>query len=119
MNCHSIIPVYELLGGSIHTREAVAILMNAIEDDFCSDIELDFSGVDFISRSFADQFHHEKVQFAQTHGKRIIVTNADEAVMSMLQAVAKTQKANNREYQRIPVYKYSDMATLKNFLLSI
>lgn len=119
MICQSIIPVSELLDNAIHTREAVSILMNAIEDKVCSDIELDFSGVEHISRSFADQFHFEKLQFVQTHGKRIIVTNANEDVVNMLQAVARTQHKVDREYQRIPVYKYSDRATLNNFLLSL
>jgi hypothetical protein len=118
MNCETIIQVAELLGKTIHTREAATQLLNVVVADPCSKIELDFSDVDYISRSFADQFHSDKLQLIITSGKQIIVTNANEEVVNMLQAVAKTQ---NKSYhsRSLPVFKYSNWNQLENFLLSI
>lgn len=118
MNCHSIISVHELLGSSIHTREASSVLMHLVENDPYNDVELDFSQIEYISRSFADQFHVDKISLAMRLQKTIIVSNATDAVINMLQAVAKSQNAENRQIENIPVYKYSSQPQLENFFLS-
>ena len=119
MNCHSTILVHEILGSSIHTREASSVLMHLVQEDPCNHVELDFSSVDYISRSFADQFHFDKINCAINSQKSIIVSNASDAVINMLQAVAKTQNAANKKSDKVPVYKYSTYGQLENFLLSI
>jgi len=119
MNCTTIISVSELIGTMVHTREASAILIRPIEKDLCDYIELDFSNVEYISRSFADQFYFDKLNCAVKLKKNIIVSNANEAVMQMLNAVAKTQCKKNSTFLNIPIYKYSSQSQLDNFLLSI
>lgn len=118
MDCNSVIPVKELLSSSIHTREASSVLMNLVEQDPCDHIELDFSSVEYISRAFADQFHVDKINFAINHKKTIIVSNATDEVISMLQVVAKTQTNRKNNFESIPVYKYSSKVEFDNFLLS-
>lgn len=118
MNCHSTISIYELLGSSIHSREASSVLMNLVKDDPCDYVELDFSNVEHISRSFADQFHFDKMNCAFELKKTIIVSNASDSIISMLQAVAKTQKSSNRRKEVFPVYRYSSYQQLENFLLA-
>lgn len=81
-------------------------------------MELDFSSVEYISRSFADQFHFDKMNCAINLQKTIIVANARETVVNMLQAVAKSQNASGRKLERVPVYKYSSQRQLEDFLLS-
>jgi len=118
MNCHSTISVLDLLGVAIHTREAAVALLGLVEKDACDQVDLDFGGVEFISRSFADQFHADKIALSEKTSKIILVTNASESVIKMLQAVARTQNKAYREYASVPVFKYSDRATLERFLLS-
>jgi len=119
MNCHTTIQVSELLGATIHTRQASDVLLQVVQNDSCPEIDLDFSAVQYISRSFADQFHAGKMQLACEQQKTIIVTNANEEVMAMLQAVAKTQNKQYREVNKAPVYRYSQWNQLENFLLSL
>lgn len=119
MNCRTTIRVSDLLGVTIHTREASNELLKAVSEDCCKQVDLDFSDVEYISRSFADQFHADKIKLAVEQQKNIIVTNANEEVIKMLQAVARTQNKTYKEYSDIPVYKYSNWTQLENFLLSV
>jgi hypothetical protein len=118
MKCDSTISVHELLGSSIHTREVSSVLMRLVQNNPCNDVELDFSSVEYISRSFADQFHFDKMNCAIDLQKTIIVSNASESVINMLQAVAKSQISVNKRVEKVPVYKYSSQRQLENFLLS-
>ena len=119
MNCATTISVFKIIGSSVHTREASTILMQPIERDLCDYIELDFSQVEYISRSFADQLYDDKMNFAVKLKKNIIISNANETVMHMLNAVAKTQNKKPTTFLNIPIYKYSSQRQLENFLLSI
>lgn len=118
MNYQTTIPVLKLLGAIVHTREASHILLQVVENNPCDKVDIDFSGVEFISRSFADQFHTDTLALAERTNKSIIITNANEPVINMLQAVAKTQDKARRHYSKIPVYKYSSRSSLERFLIS-
>lgn len=111
--------VKDVLGETIHTREASHALLSLVSENACDNIELDFTGVKYISRSFADQFHSDKIELATKKPLIIIVTNAGEEVISMLQAVARTQSKFYREHASLPVYRYSTWDQLENFLLSL
>ena len=117
MNCCASISVFHLFGATLHTREASAVLMQAIEENPCDEVELDFSSVTYISRSFADQFHIDKLTTAERHQKTIIVANAETSVLHMLQAVAKTQNRKLGDIPKIPIYKFTTHTQLENFLL--
>ncbi|MGN6603018.1 MAG: hypothetical protein ACTHK8_11240 [Ginsengibacter sp.] len=119
MNCTTTISVSESIGTMVHTREASSILMKLIEKESCNYIELDFSNVDYISRSFADQFYIDKVNYAQQLKKNLVVSNANDEVMHMLHAVARTQHKKMNTVISIPVYKYSSQSQLDDLLLSI
>lgn len=119
MNCNATIPVFDLLSATLHTRQAATELLQVIAQNHCNLVELDFANVEYISRSFADQFHTDKLQLAASTEKTIVVTNANEEVIKMLQAVAKTQNKADRSYEKIPVYNYTDWNSLERFLLSV
>jgi anti-anti-sigma regulatory factor len=112
------ISVYESLGISLNTREAAAFLMKTVEKTQSLVVELDFSNVEFMSRSFADQFHKERSAWLETNNGVIAITNANEEIITILQIVSKTQDKRVREYSTIPVFKFSDKNILKNYLLS-
>jgi len=119
MTCNSTISVFDLLGDSLHTRQAVTQLLHNVAQNPCAHIELDFAEVEYISRSFADQFHAEKLALATRQQKSIIVTNANDQIIRMLQAVAKTQDVKDRLYEKMPVFHYTNWRSLENFLLSV
>ncbi len=93
--------------------------MKLIEQNQCNSIGIDFFHVEYISRSFADQFYSDKMNCAVKLKKNIIVSNANETVMHMLNAVEKTQNKQPNTFLNIPIYKYSSPSQLENFLLSI
>ena len=64
MNCETTIQVVDLLGKTIHTRDASNQLLKLVAENPCYTIELDFLDVAYISRSFADQFHADKISLA-------------------------------------------------------
>lgn len=108
-----------MFDATLHTRPAAKQLLEVVANDPCDHIELDFAEVDYISRSFADEFHAEKMKLVEATGKAILVMNANEEVVRMLQAVAKTQHKDHRSYEHMPVYHYTDWKNLDRFLLSI
>lgn len=119
MNCNATIPVKDISDATLHTRQAAVHLLEAVAENPCDYIELDFAEIEYISRSFADEFHAEKIKLAERSGKTILVTNANEEVVKMLQAVANTQHKINRSYEKVQVYNYTDWKNLERFLLSI
>jgi hypothetical protein len=82
-------------------------------------IELDFLDVDYISRSFADDFHADKIKLAMEQQKSIILTNANDEIINMLQSVARTQNKRYKQDAIRPVYKYSSWSQLESYFLSI
>lgn len=119
MKEQTTISVFNLTGASIHTREASQILMNEIRNNYSHKVEIDFSNVSYISRSFADQFYKDKMEYESKLGTNIFVANANSTVVKMLSAVTKTQRKRINKPQDIPVYTYKDQSHLNSFLLSI
>jgi len=119
MNDIATISVLKLLGHSIHTREASDILIQQVEQKSEKTVELDFSKVEYISRSFADQFYFDKEQTASHTGKIIIVSNADKPIAQMLSAVSRTQSKKSGDMGKIPVFKFHSFKQIQNFLMGI
>ncbi|WP_299250347.1 STAS domain-containing protein [uncultured Cytophaga sp.] len=102
----------------INTREAALNIKTQIQQTACTQVELNFDGVEFVSRSFADQLHKEKVELAN-QGILVVLVNASTSVMDMFRTVAKTQDATDRERHDIPVYKITTMDAFSEYLYSI
>ena len=120
MKCNSTIPVKNLLGvTSLHTREMASQLMDEVRADLCDTIELDFADIEFISRSFADQFHKEKIELWTQKGVVIPVVNANTHIISTLQSVANTQNVTVRQGDYIARYKFNSQLQLEQFLMDI
>ncbi|MDT8412561.1 MAG: hypothetical protein RQ875_08885 [Vicingaceae bacterium] len=114
------IQVVEEVSRLLNTREAATELMNAVRESKCKHIEFDFSNVEFMSRSFADQFYKEKIIFMKNDNDIIIdITNANEEVVNMLRTVANTQNKVKRDYLTLPVFKFSDSEMLSNYLMTV
>lgn len=111
--------IIDHLGDSLNTREAAADFLKEVSANKCDVIELDFKGVNFMSRSFADQFYKRKVKIDAKSEKVIEIINANEHVLKMLNAVKKTQNKTDREYRVLSSIKYSDNNMLNDYLLSV
>ncbi|MBK1442808.1 DUF4325 domain-containing protein, partial [Parapedobacter sp. ISTM3] len=89
MTCE--LKLVNILPITLDTREAANRLADVVrERNECKQIVLDFWGIEFISRSFADQLYkelylHDKESFD------IVIKNADATITRMLDAVSKTQ----------------------------
>jgi hypothetical protein len=112
------IPVSNKAKNFLISREVVFSLFDKLSK-FDSDLELDFSNIEFISSSYADQFHKAKNDFENKHNSKIHILNANEKVIRMFQVVSKTQNSHERLFEKIPVYKFSKIDSLSDYLLSI
>jgi len=110
-----------ILSNELHTRDQADLLFSMIESDFpaCNHFVLDFSEVQYMSRSFADQFHKLKLAWSKQKETSIIAENLAPQCLDMLRAVAQTQKVNNRTSADIPVYSFSNPQKLFELLQSI
>lgn len=113
------ISVSEQISRLLNTREAVSILLDVVRDSKCSVIELDFTSVEFMSRSFADQFHKDKISLQNELNISIDIVNANEEIIHILQTVSRTQVKSNREFEEVQIFKFSNTQMLSDYLLSI
>ena len=113
------IQVVEEVSKLLNTREAATELMNAVRDSRCKNVEFDFSDVEFMSRSFADQFHKERVRLQDDLQLLVEVSNANEQVVNILRTVSNTQNKVKRHYKILPVFKFSNADLLSDYLLSV
>lgn len=122
MEATNTIRVSEICGTDLISRESAQELSASIDLStctVCNEFELDFSTVEFMSRSFADQFHKERLRLQEEHVCEIHVVNANMEVLEMLSAVAKTQQASERKSAHIPVSRFSDVKSLSEYLLAL
>lgn len=121
MTTEQIISVYSLFNSStLDSRDEADFLLNKIQSNILSEkIIIDFSGIDFISRSFADQFHKEKMKLSSERNINIEVANAEVAIIEMLRAVSNTQSKTNREVSKFTSYSFRDTSSLFEYLQAI
>jgi hypothetical protein len=119
MNSNKKIVVSEKAKNFLISREAVNLLFHELNGYNNTEIELDFGNIEFMSRSYADQFHKTKIDFEQNHNVKIYIMNANEEVINILQIVSKTQNSTERSFEKIPVFRFSTAQLLSAYLLSI
>lgn len=101
------------------TREAARDFMSIIRSQNWKKVEVDFTGVDFISRSFADQYHKEKVDLWKNNGIEVINVNMLDDVYAMFKAVSNTQSSESRSIDMFSPVAFKSRRSLKAFLSSI
>jgi hypothetical protein len=117
------IHVNSLIGKTLDSRDEAAKLIESISNTYsnCIEVSLDFEDVEFMSRSFADEFHKQKMNLVNEKGYTILVTNASHQIIDILKAVSKTQTKRSLTQKNIPIYSFSDDSAkdLRNFMLSL
>lgn len=106
-----------LFGTSLNTREGAIDLSNLISALNVPLVELDFKEVEFMSRSFADQFYKEKLKLQENHIS-VYVKNANQEIESILNTVSNTQNKKDRTFNEIQVIRFKSVNEMSNFLLS-
>ncbi len=108
----------DILPAMLDSREA-AIRLAEMVREYSGDkqIELDFSGIEFMSRSFADQFHKE-LCLRDEDAFEIVIKNADAAIIRMLDAVSKTQTKRKAVKKTHQVVSFNDLKQMESFVMS-
>ncbi len=88
-NVVKIIKIAEIIAPIISSRDAVDLAQNKINQFDNTSIELDFSAVEFISRSVAHALLVMKEDFLrQSPKKEIILVNTNQSITNMLRIVS-------------------------------
>ena len=93
---------------TLNTRDSATLLFDIILHEDAKNVVFDFSNVVFMSRSFADQFHKERMKLKDKKGLFIQIKNASDEVRKMLVTVENTQSKKNRFYRELPVFTFSE-----------
>ena len=103
---------------ALHTREQAEKLFAAVLDQLQPPEELfvDFSGIEFISRSFADELVKLKITSRRKRLINFCCTSSD--IRSMLEAVEHTQTGNAKE-PKVPIQRLDNLDSLMNFFSRI
>lgn len=103
---------------SLHTREQANRLFKAIQKKEKHDeLFIDFSEIEFISRSFADELVKLKSQFS-TKKNHVEFCCLSKDVKQMFEVVEHTQSYSKRE-KFIPVRQFENWNSLMHFLEKI
>ncbi len=95
----AIINILPNVNKSLDTRDQAQILFESLSNHCpdCNDLVIDFSGIEFMSRSFADQFHKERINFQETRHIHVFIENEVSQIHAILNSVSKTQKNVQRK----------------------
>jgi hypothetical protein len=111
-----ILTVSERVGSNPNYRNSASVLFEAIPLHV-EEVVLDFSGVEFISRGFADELHKERLRIQAERNVHVVLEEVSEEVQRMMNTVARTQQAGNRSEFRLPVIRITSANQLENLLL--
>jgi hypothetical protein len=112
------INVFAKVGETLNSRNAANLLFECIIEENAKSVVFDFMNVEFMSRSFADQFHKERMKLKSKNGLIIGIKDASESIRKMLVTVESTQNKRNRFYMELPVFSFSE-EKLSDYLLAL
>lgn len=115
--------IFELkkhFGSSLSSRNAVDKLFNQLNEASCvNKAILDFEGIDFVSRSSADQLIKSQNEVFQEKNIVVELRNLNEGAYKMIQIVAGTQNKISRNRVLLPVYNVNNFQSLEKLLLNL
>lgn len=112
----SEIKISNVLPLTLDTRESASRLVDIIKEEGEHKVELDFTDIIFMSRSFADQFHKEL--YSCEHTVDISIKNADISILDMLRAVSNTQNARKAIKKNYQLLSFNSISKLEDFTFS-
>lgn len=109
----------DLFNKSLDTRESVNFLMNHIEKELDKedyDIVLDFTGIEFMSRSFADELH--KQINSDTFKRSFTFENIPVSMIELLKIIEKAQTSRKKRELKSSVFVVKDISIIKDYTFS-
>ncbi len=107
------IKICELIGSSdILNRIYAHDISNTVLNSEDSTVKLDFTGVQFTTRSFMDEFYNEVKKLQ--NNRAIQITGMSDDLKAMLAAVSRTQKGNARTLTMKPYAKPKSVEELES-----
>jgi hypothetical protein len=103
-------------GANPNFRNSASELFAAVVPGI-QEVVLDFAGVEFISRGFADELHKERIKWQEEKHARVVLENVNEEIARMLAAVARTQGVAERSMVDLPVIRVNSVKELEDLLL--
>lgn len=85
----------------------------------CSEIIFDFAGIEFMSRSFADQFHKERMKFQEEKNVKVFIENENSQIHDILNAVCKTQKLKVRKQHSFEFHSFFSREQVFQFVSTL
>ena len=110
------IRLQDIYSADLYTRSRASELRACISDD-ANEVTLDFEGIGFMSRSFADEVCNI---IDDMNGKTFTLVNQNEDVSTM---TTKVREGRSRERKRgvgnAKMYEFKDMESLEKFLIAM
>jgi anti-anti-sigma regulatory factor len=112
--------VIDILGTTLNSREANYEVFKSIDLSNVTKIHIDFSGVEFMSRSFADEFFKFRKLLENEKEIRFIMVNLNLEISKILQAVEKTNRKDRtvRKTNKFNHLKFTNQEALSKYLLA-
>lgn len=102
----------ELIGADIRSRKNADYIRNSIAGS-AGKVELDFEGVDFISRAFADEVY----TIVKENNDNVVLINMEGIVGSMMSVVSESRTHKRvRKTENANMKECSDMESLSAYL---
>lgn len=113
------IDITQILSPDLKSRTRVHDLDLFIRNSGEEDVVLDFSKVQFATRSFIDEFYNLFIKNSDVLPYRVKITNMPEDINTILETVSKTQSGVKVIPSHIPERKFRDVKELLQFLSSV
>ncbi len=115
------ISLKEKIDNILKSRDEAIKLFNWIGDNYSKDssMDLDFKNVDFMSRSFADQYHKEKITLSKSLNITFLISNESQQICEILKAVAETQKKSLKKSDSWEIINITNEELLMKYLTKI
>lgn len=118
----NIINIRTTIGAMLNTRDEACRLFDIAKQLSTQTqiITFDFEGVDFMSRSFADEFYKISRQTEQIANSSIVVINTELQIAKILQAVSRSQNSADRKINnKRTILTFTSNDRLSDYLMSV
>ena len=110
------IDITDILSPDLKSRARVHDLELFIQNSGENAVILDFSNVQFATRSFVDEFYNVFLKTPNANTIKVEITNVPEDVNAILEAVSRTQTRAKVIPSRIPVKSFHSVDDLVHYL---
>ena len=116
---NKIIDVAQLLSPDLKSRMRAQDLKLLIENSEEKEIELDFQGVKFATRSFIDEFYNLFLKNPKVNTFQVKLTNVPEDIKTMLDTVSRTQVRAKVIPSQTQEISFKNVKEFLNYLSSV